>query len=475
MKTSILGYGMYVPKLRVKADEISAAWGGGSKKIMEKAVTNFDEDVITMAVEAAQSALSHAKVSGKSLGAIYLGTDSSPYIEQGATSLLAEVIDAPPDVFLADLNGSPRASTAALIACIDGIESGRYETGLVIGADDRPARPGSTMEETFGAGAVALILGRKNGLAEVESLVSYSQFFVDRWRASDDSFVRDFDPRFTIQYGYLDHSAKAVELICERTKRSIEDFDHIVFQQSDLRGSRKLGSIIKAPREKMSEGSIFLSFGDLGAASIFMGLASVFANARKDHRILAISYGAGVSDAISLVMRENEHPEPSPSFHEFSEQKVYISYIDYLKLREILTTGEEPIPLAVPPTSPAFMRGRQELLHLEGGKCINCGYINYPPSIRTICVRCGNSDFEKVKLSKKGILHTHCVNYYMPPGFEVPLANILIDLESGGRFMGMGTEVHPEELKVGMPMKLVLRRITKERGVSVYGYKIKPI
>ena len=94
MKTSILGYGMYVPKLRVKADEISAAWGGGSKKIMEKAVTNFDEDVITMAVEAAQSALSHAKVSGKSLGAIYLGTDSSPYIEQGATSLLAEVIDA---------------------------------------------------------------------------------------------------------------------------------------------------------------------------------------------------------------------------------------------------------------------------------------------------------------------------------------------------------------------------------------------
>ena len=142
MKTSILGYGMYVPKLRIKADEISAAWGGGSKKVMEKAVTNFDEDVITMAVEAAQSALSNAKMSGKSLGAIYLGTDSSPYIEQGATSMLAEVLDAPSDVFLADLNGSPRASTAALISCIDGIESGRYDTGLVIGADDRPAHPG---------------------------------------------------------------------------------------------------------------------------------------------------------------------------------------------------------------------------------------------------------------------------------------------------------------------------------------------
>ncbi len=112
---------------------------------------------------------------------------------------------------------------------------------------------------------------------------------------------------------------------------------------------------------------------------------------------------------------------------------------------------------------------------MEAARCTRCGFLNYPPSMRTICVRCGCTALERATLSRKGRIHTFCVNYYMPPGFEIPLANILVDLDSGGRYMGMGTELTPDELRVGMEVELVLRRITKERGVSVYGYKVKPI
>ena len=473
MRASILGYGMYVPRSRLKVEEISAVWGGPRR--MERSVANIDEDVITMAAEAADSALIYAGIAGSELDAIYFGTNSSPYIEGGVTALLVEVLYGSADVCVADFSGSPRASTAALMACIDGIESGRFKKALVIGADNRPAPPGSGMEGAFGAGAVALVIGKGDGVAIFEEMFSYTRFFMDRWRASEDEFVREYDPRFTREYGFLEHSSKAIEGLSQQIKKNIEDFDHIVLQQLDVRGPKQLANKIKAPKGMVMADPTFPYFGDIGAASMFMGLTSVFSIAKENQKILAVSYGAGASDAISLTMGTSEGVNPSPSLEELKEKKTYIAYIDYLKLCGILNTGEPPFPLAVPPVSPAFMRGREELLRMESARCTSCGYLNYPPSIRTICVRCGSTDFEKTVLSKRGTIHTYCVNYYMPPGFETPLANILVDLESGGRFMGMGTEVRPEELEVGMPVKLVLRKITKERGASVYGYKVKPI
>ncbi len=474
MQTSLLGYGVYVPRMRIKTDEIAAAWGGS--KGTEKAVTNMDEDAVTMAVESARSALAHSGLTGSEIEAIYLGTSSSPYTEQTITTILAEVLGTPPGVFLADFTGSTRSAVAALLACSDGIESGRFERALVIGTDDRPAAPGSAMEASFGAGAAALVLGRGEGLALMGEAVSFSKHFVDRWRASDDEYVRDFDPRFTRQYGYLGRCTEAVRALCGKTGMAVDGFDHVVLQHPDPRGLRELAAAIRVPKEKLAASQgIFPAFGDLGSAALFMGLASALTAAKEGQSVLAVSYGAGVSDAFSMTVGRRNGREPTPSVAKLQQEKRNISYLDYLKLKRILTTGEPPFPMAVPPPSPTFMRGTGELLRLEAARCTGCGFLNYPPSMRTICVRCGSTALEKAVLSRRGRIHTFCVNYYMPPGFEIPLANILVDLDSGGKYMGMGTELTPDELRVGMEVELVLRRITKERGVSVYGYKVRPI
>lgn len=332
------------------------------------------------------------------------------------------------------------------------------------------------MEASFGAGAAALVLGRGEGLASIGEAVSFSRHFVDRWRASDDEYVRDFDPRFTRQYGYLGHCTEALRGVCEKTGMALDRFDHVVLQHPDPRGLRELAAAIRVPKEKLAASQdIFPAFGDLGSAALFMGLASALTTAKEGQRVLAVSYGAGVSDAFSMTVGRRNGRETTPSMAKLQQEKRNISYLEYLKLKRILTTGEPPFPMAVPPLSPTFMRGTGELLRLEAARCTGCGFLNYPPSMRTICVRCGSTALEKATLSRKGRIHTFCVNYYMPPGFETPLANILVDLDSGGKYMGMGTELTPDELRVGMEVELVLRRITKERGVSVYGYKVKPI
>ena len=59
----IVGWGGYVPRFRIKVEEIGKAHGKEGEKIaqslgiLEKSVADFDEDAVTMGVEAAKIAL----------------------------------------------------------------------------------------------------------------------------------------------------------------------------------------------------------------------------------------------------------------------------------------------------------------------------------------------------------------------------------------------------------------------------------
>ena len=56
--------------------------------------------------------------------------------------------------------------------------------------------------------------------------------------------------------------------------------------------------------EQMDPASIFPVIGDCGSASMILGLAAVLDHAQPGERILAVSYGSGVSDALSLIVSQ---------------------------------------------------------------------------------------------------------------------------------------------------------------------------
>ena len=59
----IITYGAYVPRFRIKTEEIARVWGGNGPEIakglgvFEKSVPDYDENAATFSVEAARSAL----------------------------------------------------------------------------------------------------------------------------------------------------------------------------------------------------------------------------------------------------------------------------------------------------------------------------------------------------------------------------------------------------------------------------------
>jgi len=64
----IIGYGAYIPRNRIKVEEIAKVWGADApsykKGLMleEKSVPSPDQDTITMSVEASKSALKRASI-----------------------------------------------------------------------------------------------------------------------------------------------------------------------------------------------------------------------------------------------------------------------------------------------------------------------------------------------------------------------------------------------------------------------------
>ena len=124
------------------------------------------------------------------------------------------------------------------------------------------------------------------------------------------------------------------------------------------------------------------------------------------------------------------------------------------------------------PASPLFWRLTPEALRMMGIRCKDCGHISYPRT--RICHECGSLNVEEYQLSKKGTVHTYCVNWAPPPNFEPPITPVIVDLEGGGRYQGLMTETAgPEDVKVGSKVEMVLRRVNTDRGLNVYGYKLR--
>ena len=87
---SIKSYGAYIPFHRLKREEIGRAWEAGPLR-GEKAVANFDEDSITMAVEAGQDCLKG--IERDSIDALYFASTTAPYKEKQSAAIVAAALD----------------------------------------------------------------------------------------------------------------------------------------------------------------------------------------------------------------------------------------------------------------------------------------------------------------------------------------------------------------------------------------------
>ena len=148
----IVGYGAYVPSYRIKVEEIAKVWGDDPVALSrglvvnEKSVPSADEDTATIAVTAARYALARAQIDPQKIGAIYVGSESHPYAVKPSATIVAEAINATPDLTAADLEFACKAGTAGIQMTMGLVDSDMIEYGLAIGADTSQGAPGDALE-----------------------------------------------------------------------------------------------------------------------------------------------------------------------------------------------------------------------------------------------------------------------------------------------------------------------------------------
>jgi hydroxymethylglutaryl-CoA synthase len=338
----IVGYGAYIPRYRIKVEEIAKVWGADAptykKGLMleEKSVPFLDQDTITLSVEASKNALIRAEIEAKDIGAVYVGSESHPYAVKPTGTVLAEAIGATPDVYCADFEFACKAGTEAMHVCYGLVKSGEVKYGLAVGADTSQGAPGDALEYSAAAGAAAFIFGKDNLIAEVEATYSFMTDTPDFWRR-EYQYYPQHGGRFTGEQAYFKHIQSAARGIMERTNTKPQDFAYVIFHQPNGKFPLKVGKMLGFSREQIEPGLLVPKIGNTYSGSSPLGLTATFDIAKPGDRILIVSFGSGAgSDAFIFRVTERikEVQNKTIKTREMIDgRKFYVDYGIYAKFR----------------------------------------------------------------------------------------------------------------------------------------------
>lgn len=346
LNTGIIGYGAYIPRYRLKVEEVARIWGDESDKIKEslvvkeKSVPAPDEDTATISVESARNAVKRSQIDPQEIGAIYVGSESHPYAVKPTATMVSEAIRATPNLTAADYEFACKAGTAAIQSCMGLVEAGVCKYGMAIGADTAQSRPGDALEYTAAAGGGAFIIGEDgdNSIAKIDGTYSYTTDTPDFWRREMEPYP-EHGGRFTGKPAYFKHVLSAANGLLRKLELTPQDFDYVVFHQPNgkfpLKASKRLGF----EREKVEPGLLTPEIGNTYSGATLIGLAAILDQAEPEDKILAVSFGSGAgSDAFALTVKDaiKENADSVPKVRDYVKDKEYISYGKYTKSREML-------------------------------------------------------------------------------------------------------------------------------------------
>ena len=340
--TGIVGYGAYLPRYRIKIEEIASQWGKDPTTIKngllvhEKTVPGMDEDTITISVQAAKYAVQRARIDPQEIGAVYIGSESHPYVVKPSGTVLIDALGIGPDVHVADYEFACKAGTEAVFVAYSHVKSGVMKYAMGIGADTSQGAPGDALEFTASAGGSAFIIGSEKVVLEIEATYSYTSDTADFWRREGRVYP-EHGGRFTGEPAYFRHVLGAGRGIMERTGLEAKDFDYAVFHMPNGKFPMKAGRTLGFEKEQIEPGWVVPWMGNTYSGSSPTGLVATLDVARPGERILLVSFGSGAgSDAFVFKVTEEIDVvrDLAPSFKSLLEEnKIYLNYGEYAKFR----------------------------------------------------------------------------------------------------------------------------------------------
>ena len=477
----ITSFGAYIPRQRLQRQAIAAAnvWFDPALKSLakgERSMCNWDEDSITMAVEAARDATDAAVRTD--LHALFLASTTLPFLDRQNAALVAEALGCSNSLRTMDITGSQRAATTGLRSALDAVSAG-CDSALLVASEHRRSRVGSAHEMLSGDAAAALTLGRDKVLARFIDSHSISSDFVDHYRTGESEFDYDWEERWVRDEGFLKMVPEAVSALLAKTELSLDAIQYFILPSAQKRVPGAAAKRIGLAADKIVD-NLIDSCGNSGVAQPIVLLTHTLERAQPGEHILLIGFGQGcdallfeVTDAIKTA---NSKQGVSGCLQNRVVEENYAKFQTFNGVveREYGKRAEADMP-----TRPsALYRNRKMINGFCGGRCSACGTIQYPLSVYCVNPECGaegtQEDHPMADAAGKVLTWTaDRLTFDMNP----PAYFGLVQFDDGGRAMLDFTDVVSETFDVGTPVSVRFRikQFDKQRGFRSYYWKAAPV
>ena len=469
---SILRIGVHIPQLRLEHSVIRAAmaWANppahGSLK-GARAICNWDEDALTMAVEAARQCCARTSDAGASPESIVpqsivFCSTTAPFVDRDGAVMIAAALDLPDTTLTLNLGTSLRAGSSGLINAL-----GRRDgaSTLVVASDARLTRPGSPQESTYGDAAVAMLLGppAPDALATVLASRSLGSDFVDHYRMSGSQFDYALEGRWVRDEFLLQWVPRAVSELLSEAGLSADSVGHFALPAGPAAAKRvaKDCGLQAAQRDER----VLTECGDAGAALPLLLLAGALEAAAPGELIVAIAVGQGV-DALLLRAHGGARNGGGALTHALARKRVEPSYVRYLSHRGLIDMdfGMRAERYQRTAHTTAY-RKRDALSAFKGGRCGRCGTVQFPPSRVCVNPECRAADTQAPHrlADSRGRVKSFTEDWQAYAA-RPPYVYGNVEFVEGGNLLMEFTDVEAGELKVNDTVRFVYRIKDEDRA-----------
>jgi hydroxymethylglutaryl-CoA synthase len=219
--------------------------------------------------------------------------------------------------------------------------------------------------------------------------------------------------------------------------------------------------------------------GDTGAAHPLVMLAHALEEAKPGERILVAAFGQGCDallfEATGAITGFRPARGVKGSLARRREESNYMKFLafnDHVTLeRGMRAETDKATPLST------LYRNRDMVTGLVGGRCRNCGTLQFPSGRYCVNPKCNALDsqdrhpFSDVPASVMSYTADALTYSPSPPHYYG-----MVTFEGGGRMMADFTDIDDGKVEVGMPMRMMFRvkETDPARGFVRYFWKAAP-
>lgn len=482
MTIGITGYGAYVPRLRLSRKAVVEAndWFAPHLRARgtgTRAMANWDEDSVTMAVAAARDCLGDAGGRG-AVRSLLLASGTLPFAERLNAGIVRAAIRLDEDIAAADLTGSQAAAATGLSQALAQVRGGAGDV-LLLAADARVTRAGSSQELDYGDAAAALRIGRGTVLAEWLGDATLTMDFVDRFRLAGGEIDYHWEERWVRDEGIGKLVPQAVSRALEQAGVEAAAVDHFIFPGTFTKIQTQLAKRCGLRDEAVAD-PLMAEIGDSGVAHGLLMLAATLEQARPGAVVLLAQFGNGAQAFVFRVTDAIAAFRPKVGISGWLARGVgehrytrFLAYKNQLPVERGMR-GEQDFKTALT----TAWRHRDALAGLVAGRCRETGDVHFPPSRISYTPDAPAQDTQDpYPLADLPATVLSWSAEYLSFHLSPPHQYGQVDFDGGGRILMDFTDVAAGDIAAGTRVEMVFRVKDSDdrRGFKRYFWKATPI